>query len=345
MRPYIVPLWIATAVFVVGLTYSLFFNWSLVGWTASNFRSLPKQKQISLLRSIGEHFSPYRVRAILLATYPHEPPEAHELAHLIGETAYAKSDAKGFSYCDSSFTFACYHGVILAALRLHGYDEGILRGLADGCSEAGKNDTAKVSCAHGIGHGIMWVKNYDLVPSFELCDSIFDDITFRFFCWDGVSMENVVRRADNAMNLPAHPWREDNIYYPCDAVPIQYQPACVREHLFLLRLTVFERDTDKSIAYCLYFKNRSTQEQCFGALGGALVQDDPENLTWIGRECLKTPHPFEMNCIGRAATQYAFSGRKKHGVFLCNEIADSVAKASCLNSLDTADAARYIITQ
>src|SRR5258706_4025215 len=188
-------------VFFVGL--SLFFIGSIVGfgrnWYASGlfpraFRSLPKERQIGLLRDIGKRVSPVRVRQILHVVYPDEPADAHELAHLIGEAAYERLGNRGFALCDSSFTFACYHGVILAAIRKHGDSPQVLADVTKGCDASSKNDIARISCAHGIGHGIMWIRNYAFVQSFSECDRLFIDEKLRFACWDGVAMENIVCR-------------------------------------------------------------------------------------------------------------------------------------------------------
>jgi hypothetical protein len=319
-------------------------QWYASGLFPDRFRALPQEERMRLLRKIGQEISPFRVRELLLFLYPTQPPEQHELAHLIGEAAYKKEDTKGFRYCDSVFTFACFHGVILAAIKAHGYNQNVLAHLSLGCNEVGKNETAKVSCAHGMGHGIMWVKNYDLIASFQTCDEIFTDQKLRFFCWDGVSMENVVRRSDTAKGLPVYPWKPDNIYFPCDSVPQAYEPACVREHVFLLRLAQFNRDTQKTIDYCLHFVSEETRKECFGGLGGALQQDDPSNISYTAHECLKGPLQYSISCIGRAATQYAYAGQKVMGESLCKQL-PSDFQESCIMAIDVADSSRYIIKE
>lgn len=332
-----------TACFLFGISYAFMQNWHMTGLFPGRFRELSKDQRITLLRDVGMRTSPVRLRNILIAAYPNQPPEEHEQAHLIGETAYTQFGPKGFNLCDSAFTFACFHGVILAAIKTHGYNEGILKNLASECDASGKNDTAKVSCAHGIGHGIMWVRNYEFLASLELCDRLFGDTKLRFFCWDGVSMENVVRRAESAQKLPVVPWKVDNIYYPCDSIPPQYQAACAREHIFLLRLSVFERDTQKSIAYCLHFSSGDVHRECFGALGGALNQDDPTKPDTIIAECMKVPKPYDLHCIGRAAAHQAYSGDKNTAQNLCAAIVESQPRLECMQAVDKVEESRYMI--
>ena len=331
-------------VFIFGLVSGFSHNWYMTGMFGAKMRSIPKEKRIILYKNIGMKISPVRLRDVLLATYPEQPAEEHELAHLIGETAYAKFGTAGFRYCDSVFTFACYHGVILAAIRARGYQPSVLLELAQGCEKAGKNRTADISCAHGIGHGLMWVRNYNLLQSFEACDGVFEkDRELRFFCWDGVSMENVVRRGNLPNGMAATPIDAKNMYAPCDTLPSQYQPACVREHVFLARLVVLDRDTIKTSEYCLHFSSEDVRQQCFGAIGGALYQDDPQTPDRIIVECGKVPSGYYQNCIGVASRHYGFSGRPEMATKLCESLGKTI-NAACLAGVKEAGDSLYTIT-
>lgn len=313
------------------------------GLFGSEIRHMQKDQQITTFRAIGLRVSPVRLRDVLLATYPDQPAEEHELAHLIGETAYSREGASGFRYCDSVFTFACYHGVILAAIRAQGYSTNVLVGLAKGCEEAGRNRTADIACAHGIGHGFMWVHNYNLLQSFQACDSVFEaDHELRFFCWDGVSMENVVRRGATPQGMAKNPLDEKNMYAPCDALPDEYKPACVREHVFLVRLSLLGRDTDKTSQYCLHFPNRDIHVQCFGALGGALYQDDPSTPARIIAECTKVPEAYIYACIGVAARHYGFSRQGDTGKYICGALTPEMS-SSCQKGVDDAVGSLYTV--
>ena len=331
-------------IYIVGTASGFSHNWYMTGLFGEQIRSLPKEKRIQLFKNIGMNVSPIRLRDVLLSIYPEQPAEEHELAHLIGETAYARLGTSGFRYCDSVFTFACYHGVILAAIRDQGYQQSVLLDLAAGCEKAGKNRTADISCAHGIGHGLMWVRNYNLLQSFEACDSVFQkDRELRFFCWDGVSMENVVRRGNLPDGMTSSPMDQKNMYAPCDTLPSQYQPACVREHVFLARLVVLNRDTVKTSEYCLHYLSEDVRQQCFGALGGALYQDDPQTPDRIIVECGKAPTKYYQNCIGVASRHYGFSGRPEMANKLCESLGKSMSEL-CLAGVMEATDSLYTIS-
>ncbi len=327
--------------FFFGVVFGFSQNWYMSGQFRSQIRAISKEKRLVMFRNIGLRISPVRLRDVLLAVYPEQPAEEHEIAHLIGETAYARYGTAGFRYCDSAFTFACYHGVILAAIRARGYQPSVLLELAQGCEKAGKNRTADISCAHGIGHGLMWVRNYNLLESFQACDGVFEkDSELRFFCWDGVSMENVVRRGNLPRGMATSPMDSKNIHSPCDTLPAQYQPACVREHVFLARLVFYDRDTAKTSEHCMYYKAEEVRTQCFGAIGGSLYQDDPQTPDRIILECGKVPSRYFLYCIGVASRQYAFSGQRDMASRLCSAL-ESSQQAACIKGVKEASDSLY----
>lgn len=334
---------LAGILFFIGATFGFSHNWYMSGLFGSHIRAMSKEKRLVMFRNIGMRVSPVRLRDVLLAIYPDQPAEEHELAHLIGETAYAKFGTSGFRYCDSVFTFACYHGVILAAIRAHGYEQSVLLELASGCEKAGKNRTADISCAHGIGHGLMWVRNYDMLQSFQACDGVFEkDSELRFFCWDGVSMENVVRRGNLPNGMAVNPMDPKDKFAPCDTFPAQYQPACVREHVFLARLVFYNRDTVQTSGYCMHYKAEDVRNQCFGAIGGALYQDDPQTPDRIIIECGKVPSQYYLYCIGVASRQYSFSGRADMATRLC-EALETSQQVACIKGVKDAKDSLYTV--
>ncbi len=329
--------------FFLGVGVGFSQHWYMSGLFGRQIREMPKEKRLAMFRTIGMQVSPVRLRNVLLAAYPDQPAEEHELAHLIGETAYARYGTAGFRDCDSVFTFACYHGVILAAIRARGYQQSVLLELAQGCENAGKNRTADISCAHGIGHGLMWVRNYNLLESYQACDGVFEkDRELRFFCWDGVSMENVVRRGDLPAGLATNPIDPKNVYAPCDTLPLAYQPACVREHVFLARLVLYDRDTVRTSGHCMHFNDQDIRMQCFGAIGGALYQDDPQTPDRIIIECGKVPAQYFTYCIGVASRQYAFSGRVDMANKLCS-VLPSAHQSACEKGAKEAKDSLYTI--
>lgn len=303
------------------------------------FRTFDDQKQIKTLRALGESGGPRAILAFLKESYPDEPSDKHELVHIVGEAAFLESGFKGFEACDSFLRFGCYHGVILEAIRKNGYSESVMRGLAGGCLELPRNKTVITACAHGIGHGIMWVRSYDLLASYGECKRIFEDTENRFFCYDGVSMENVVRR--DARSELANSLESSDPYYPCNAVPVEYQAACAREHVFHARRTFFGNDTEKTAGYCLYFKEEETRKECFGALGNALNQDFFDSPETVIKECGKADERYRHYCFNVAASQYAFGKRVERARLVCGAIRDEGKRSACEGAVEAAAASLF----
>lgn len=292
------------------------------------------REQLRILRGEGTKSGPETVALFLKNTYPDEPGDEHELAHIIGEASFQKNGYGGFEICDSFMRYACYHGVILEAIRRNGYNEGVMKNLAEGCRELNRNRTTITACIHGIGHGIMWVKSYDLVPSYQECEHMFDEEVDRFFCYDGVSMENVVRRSER--QVVKNNLESKDPLYPRNAIPMQYQAACAREHIHHVRRAFYNKDTAQTAEYCLSFKEEPTRKECFGGLGSALNQDYGTDPKKIINECEMIDAQYRINCIGVAATQYAFGRQLEYAAMLCNTLPQGGAKEGCLGSVQYA---------
>lgn len=329
-------LFLATEEFSFG---GILLNLGDEAFSASDFRSWDDVRQLKELRKLGKRKGSAAVLAFLKRVYPDEPGDEHELVHIVGETAFLEQSFNGFDVCDSFLRFGCYHGVILEAIRKNGYSEGVMKNLANGCLSLKRNKTVITACAHGIGHGIMWVRSYDLLSSYEQCERMFSEPDNRFFCYDGVSMENVVRRDERpALN---NQLESRDPYYPCNVVPLQYQSACAREHIFHARRVFFEKDTVKTARYCLHFQSEETRKECFGGLGNALNQDFFGYPQTVISECAKVDMPYRRFCLSVAATQYAFGGRIDDANALCDALNDREEQKICRSSVQSAIASLF----
>lgn len=304
------------------------------------FHSLADKQQMSYLRNLAKDTSIEEARNFLKTAYPNEPSDKHELIHAIGEAAYLQFGYDGLGKCDSLFMFGCYHGVVLEAVRQNGYNEKVLKELADGCLNLSSNKTITTACSHGIGHAIMVLKSYDLLESYKDCDKTFSSEEELFYCWDGVSMENIMRRfeqADAKKFLKA-----DDPYYPCNAVPEKYQAACAREHVFYVFELLNQRDTKKAIDFCMYFTSEKTRFECTSAIGNFLNQAYSDNPQKIIDGCNKLNGDYISYCITRAATQYSFSRQVEKAKLLCNTLAQKSSQETCMGAVEYSSSNLYI---
>ncbi|OHA03347.1 MAG: hypothetical protein A3J58_01250 [Candidatus Sungbacteria bacterium RIFCSPHIGHO2_02_FULL_52_23] len=297
------------------------------------FRNLESQERLTILRKMGKDEGSEAVYAFLKAVYPDEPGSEHELVHIVGEIAFLERQYDAFQTCDSFFRFGCYHGVILQAIKERGGGNDILKSLGQGCLNLQSNRTAITACLHGIGHGLMVVRSYDLLESYKDCDIMLDEQPDLFFCYDGVSMENVVRRfeQEGAKDFLV----SKDPFYPCDSVPDKYQAACVREHVHHARRVFYKKDTLATARFCLHFPDESVRTECFGGLGNAINQDNSDHPETNIAECDKTGQHYRQYCIGTAATQYAFSRQFDKAQMLCNALAGR-EREGCLFSVESA---------
>ena len=304
------------------------------------FRILSLAQKYGLIKEMTQVRGFEEARDFLRRTYPDEPTDDHELIHVIGEAAFLELGYEAFDICDSFFHFGCYHGVALEAVRQNGYNEKVLKDLVGVCLDPSNNRTIALSCIHGIGHGLMVVGGYDLISSYQDCDSILEDEVNRFFCYNGASMESVLRmyESNNALNSL---YSEDP-YYPCDSIPQKYRPACVREYVYYVRKVFYEYDTDKTIAYCLYFASQQTRQECFIGMGSAMTQDFFEQPERIIKECNKLAQygtRYNLFCLQKAATNYAYASQFESADMLCVALSKKGEQEDCLGAVEYAESA------
>jgi mono/diheme cytochrome c family protein len=150
-----------------------------------------------------------------IRTNPTVEASCHPIAHTIGAGALkrlhgdvGRAFADGQATCGSGY----YHGLL--EWKLAGLAESEVAGVAKTVC----NETHAVSqfiyyqCVHGLGHGFMLYKRYDLPGALGLCHRLatqFDQIS----CTGGVFMEN----QQSSYGARSTWLKEDDLLYPCDS--------------------------------------------------------------------------------------------------------------------------------
>ncbi len=172
----------------------------------------------------------------------------HDLAHAVGRRAAERFgvNVQAFSLCPNTFNYGCPHGYFEEVLGRAGTPEAAAGAICE--SLAGSPvGTARFSCYHGVGHGVMMAEAYDLDGSLATCDSLGDQ-TAQEGCWQGVFMENVngaLRgEARKGVFAAAHPLA------PCDGVGDRYRHQCFINHAGWL-LHVSDNDLAAAARLCL----------------------------------------------------------------------------------------------
>ncbi len=149
----------------------------------------------------------------------------HEMAHHIGR-ATARTfgvNPEAFAACPDSFNYGCQHGFFQAALAEEPDLVTTSRKICD--SGQSTQSRAEFYCFHGVGHGIMMAKMYDLEASLAVCDRL--EGPRAEGCWQGVFMENINGEANGMAR--AGVFTEDPLA-PCNTVERRYRYQCYINH-------------------------------------------------------------------------------------------------------------------
>ena len=158
-------------------------------------------------------------------------PTCHSEAHDLGKIIFARTKdvGLGLSICADGCYSGCMHGVLMEAFtrlsnpsdpEAHVDPEKLVQMMNDICykTDSMQSSYSEGDCAHGIGHALMVLADYDIPTSMEYCDS-FDSTAMDYYCATGAYMEYV------NTHDPADA-KEKSLLYPCDVDP--YPAACAR---------------------------------------------------------------------------------------------------------------------
>jgi hypothetical protein len=172
----------------------------------------------------------------------------HDVAHEIGLKTAERFGINGqaFLLCPTLFNYGCQHGFFEYALGKAGTGEKAAA-LICGSLDNSYSSKFKFYCYHGLGHGVMMAKNYNLKEALTACDAL--DTRFgQDGCWQGVFMENVNARERG--DERASSFSNTDPLAPCNVVPDKYRHECFVNHAGWL-MKSFGKDLKKATSACL----------------------------------------------------------------------------------------------
>jgi hypothetical protein len=176
--------------------------------------------------------------------------DGHHIAHHIGhETAMVFGPtAKAFALCPASYNYGCMHGFFQHAL---GTGEIADKDAAKICDDLAQDPIlslkAKLSCYHGLGHGVMIHVDYELPKALNTCDVLSGPFAQQG-CWQGVFMENM-DAAQEGRWQKGH-FSLDDPLAPCDRLDEKYQYECfINQSAWLMQF--YHNDVAKAAEACL----------------------------------------------------------------------------------------------
>lgn len=160
-------------------------------------------------------------------------PKCHSEAHALGQVIHARVEdiGLGLRICADGCYSGCMHGVLMEAFAAakdpddpEGHiDVGRVEALMNELCSKETTMTSSYSpgdCAHGIGHALMVLADYDVPEGVALCGG-FNADSMDYYCATGAYMEYVTEH-DKTDAKDSN----TSIFYPCDRG--EYPAACAR---------------------------------------------------------------------------------------------------------------------
>jgi plastocyanin len=267
------------------------------------------------LMGIAGKYGPGAALGVLGSLEQHKEIEAsldtHQLAHAVGRETAARFgiNPKAFRLCPLTFNYGCVHGFFEYVL---GRTDTPSEAAASICnSSENASLTTRFSCYHGVGHGVMMARAYDLRSALDVCDTL-GDSTAEDGCWQGVFMENVNAgmrsQARPGMFSAAKPLR------PCTTVAGRYQQECYINQAGWL-MDVARNNVGRAAGYCRAAPRRYvgicaqsiglmvTNPVWQATLAPGLTGQGFEDIAW--GLCERFPQRLRLDCVIGAADNIA----------------------------------------
>lgn len=261
--------------------------------------------------------------------YPQGP--VHELAHWIGIEIFKREGLEGVLFCDESYSWGCHHGFVIQALAEEG--EGILEKVEDACK---KGDSMSIGgCIHGIGHGVLSIRGYDLsdlLSALSSCD-LLSTPEVAEGCYNGVFMEynlktmEVIEAAPGEGEKFVRDFNPENPFAPCDALAPTYQKQCYAELPEWWRI-VLGGDFKKMSSLCASVETKYAEE-CFKGIGvmtPIVTNYQPEEIDQL---CRLSPNAATKALCIYGAVEVFIHDKKEEPLRLCNFL-DGGRRQNCI---------------
>ncbi len=236
--------------------------------------------------------------------------EGHQLAHALGHRAVAGhgGNAAVIRECRPVFASGCYHGVVEAFLSAAGrIDMPELERLCRSVEGPGGPGPA-FECIHGLGHGVLGARRYDLEATLRDCDAL-STPRLTASCHAGAFMEAI----NAAVGTPAmHGTHRDaaghaapsvaidpaDPYSPCRGYGDPYATSCwLFQGFVILHANAF--DPGRSLRVCDGAPD-GRAARCYESVGHQLTGLLQRGDRWILEQCGKGRPALAPHCAAGA---------------------------------------------
>lgn len=287
--------------------------------------SLPQNLNIESLAEFAKQNGVSFAYLQLKEKFPGNDASAHDFAHVIGIIAFETQDMQGLSVCDTAYNYGCYHGFIEAFFAKN--DVAKVTQIEASCNLLGPIHAP--SCLHGIGHGVLVNRSYNVDQALADCSQHLQQ-TSQIYCFDGVFMENITGSMLAANRRVAV--TEQNIDEPCNNVDYIYQNQCWRNQVTVWHS--FFQNTKKVGAKCLAI-DKEFQTTCLESIGLSIAMNSPQEAKIIVNLCTFLPRDqISQDCLTGVMREIMFEGRPPNlAQSLCNYFKNQQECLALFNSL------------
>jgi hypothetical protein len=262
------------------------------------------------LEKIVDSQGPEQAFAMLRAPYnsvDYVKSQCHQLVHIVGRSAYLKYNNLGdtFTHGDQFCWSGYYHGALEELSKQKG--EEAVKTANSVCADMrqrGDGSFDHFNCAHGLGHGFMFILGQDLFKALHACDSLTEYFE-RSSCYGGVFMQNIMNEQtpDKEEGYASPYLKQDQPMYPCTELEDKYKEQC-----YLMQtshaLQVLGYDFTKVFALCDATESKY-RDTCYQSLGRDASGHSISDVDLTRATCLKG-RDFEAQnqCVTGAAKDF-----------------------------------------
>jgi hypothetical protein len=239
--------------------------------------------------------------------------EGHQMAHALGRKAAAAhgGDAAVIRECRPVFASGCYHGVVEASLQSAGrIDMPELERLCRSVEDPERSAPA-FECIHGLGHGVLGARGYDVEATLRDCDAL-STARLAASCHAGVFMETInagvgapaMHGAHQHTGGPeshaARPLAIDpaDPFSPCRAYDDPYAASCwLFQGFLILRANGF--DAARALHVCDGAPD-GRAARCYESVGHQLTGLLQKGDRWILEQCARGQAALAPHCAAGA---------------------------------------------
>jgi len=283
--------------------------------------------------------------AALIEQDPEMYTVCHQFTHDLGYVAYEidQDVAAVYEFCDHTCHSGCYHGVLQhyfqeqdIQLDVHAAQDLQLKTLCDAKSTSILEYS---ECIHGLGHGLLYLTNFDFQVSLEFCD-VFESVADRENCYGGVFMEYYVwrQRFELGYTEPGidlshfeNNTQLEDVMYPCTVLEEKYLQSCYSSQASYF-YDYTNGDHQKVAQLCAELEPKY-QAGCFGVFGADQISSG-QDMQVMADRCFAFSEEYVDSCLKGilSGSMTRFPDKIDHHIAFCESLPEE-KKEFCYTQL------------